>query len=196
MTDTTYALVDKQAVLLYPLTIEDINTRDNPMETYYKCYQDIEPAYDPLTQIITHVPMVIGEAVYVIHRVEDKDLDTIFAQLNAFIADQLANSITPSIQSLPNGMLGSIMQLTVKRVQESLDEFAKTRGYDDIRSVCTYVNSTNTKFNEEGSRAVVLRDQTWDSLYTFLGTVGAGGIPYPFTWSVIQAVLPELTWGD
>jgi hypothetical protein len=194
MTNTTYALVVNKQIALYPLTIQDINERDNPAENYVTCYYDTEPEYDPLTEQLAHTPKLIGEHVFVMYRIVDKDLDAIISQLNDFITGELTNGRTPTINSLPNGMLGSIIQLTLKRVQQSLDNFAKTRGYDDIRSLCTYSTSTNLKFRDEGERGIFLRDQTWDSLYTFLGTVGAGGIPYPFTWDSIQSNLPALTW--
>lgn len=194
MSDTIYALVDKSNILLYPMAIEDINARDNPTETYYKCFFDDTPSYDPITETLVEDPHVIGECVYVIRRVTDKDLDAIMAELNTFIANELANNRVPTVTSLPNGVLDSIMNLTVKRVQLSLDEFAKTRGYDDIRSLCTYATSTNAKFKTEGERGIVLRDLTWDALYDYMGTVSAGGIPYPFTWNNISSVLPALTW--
>lgn len=196
MTDTVYALVDKKSVLSYPLTISDINARDNPTETYYQCYYGDIPDYDPLTEKLTEDPHVVGECVYVIYRVAEKDLDAVMVSLNEFIANEIANNRMPSITSLPDGMFGSIANLTVRRVQKTLDDFAKTRGYDDIRSLCTYSTSTNVKFRTEGERGIVLRDLTWDSLYDFMGIVGSGSIPYPFSWSNIEAILPPLTWED
>lgn len=194
MTDTVYALVDKKSVLLYPITIEDINTRDNPTETYYKCYFDDEPIYDEVTEVLAEDPHVIGECVFIMYKVVDKDLDAIMVALNAFITNELANNRMPTVTTLPDGMLGSIMQLTLKRVQASLDAFAKTKEYDDMRSLCTYATSTNPTFKAEGERGIVLRDLTWASLYTYMGTVSAGALPYPFTWDNIASNLPALTW--
>lgn len=194
MTDTVYALVENRTITIYPITESDINERNNPTETYYTCFFDTEPEYDGNTQVLVHVPKLLGTVVFVMYKVEDKDLDGIMVDLNAFITNELANNRVPTVTSLPNGMLGNIMQLTLKRVQTSLDNFAKTRAYDDMRSLCTYATSTNLKFKEEGERGIFLRDETWASLYVYLGTVSAGALPYPFTWENIASNLPALTW--
>jgi hypothetical protein len=123
MTDVTYALIVDREISLYPITIADINQRDNPNETYYTCFYDTEPEYDHTTQTLVHEPKLVGTCVFVMYKVIDKDLDAIMTDLNNFIAGELANNRMPTIATLPNGMLGAIMQLTLKRVQTSLDNY-------------------------------------------------------------------------
>ena len=79
-------------------------------------------------------------------------------------------------------------------IQDSLDAFAQKRGYDGILSACTYATSTISKFQQEGRRCVVLRDQTWDACYTLLDEVLQGTKPMPASIDDVRNLLPVLTW--
>ncbi len=79
------------------------------------------------------------------------------------------------------------------RIQQRLDEFARTRGYDGILSACTYAASTVAKFQAEGQYCVNARDATWAKGYEVMGAVQAGARPMP-TWEQIEAELPALAW--
>lgn len=80
-------------------------------------------------------------------------------------------------------------------IQARLDDFAKTRNYDNCLSCCTYANSTVEKFANEGQRMTELRDLTWHAAYDILGRWQSGEIPKP-TFDDVIAVLPELTWPE
>ena len=75
-----------------------------------------------------------------------------------------------------------------------LDEFAQSRGYDNIISVTTYINSSNTDYAAEAQRAIDLRDAWWSGLTTIMNDVLAGNRPLPASWNELAADLPELTW--
>lgn len=78
-------------------------------------------------------------------------------------------------------------------VQQHLDDFARTLGYDGIMSACTYATSTVPKFNAEGQYAVEARDATWAKCYEVLAAVEAGSRPMP-TLEELLTELPVLTW--
>lgn len=78
-------------------------------------------------------------------------------------------------------------------VQKHLDDFARTRGYDNILSACTYATSTVPKFAAEGQYAVEARDATWAKCYEVLAEVEAGSRPMP-TLDELLAELPVLEW--
>lgn len=78
-------------------------------------------------------------------------------------------------------------------VQKRLDDFARTRGYDNILSAATYATSTNPKFAVEGQYAVEARDATWAKCYEVLAEVEAGTRPMP-TLEELMAELPVLEW--
>lgn len=72
-------------------------------------------------------------------------------------------------------------------VERQLDEFARTRGYDNMLSACTYATSKNEKFAREGQYCVELRDATWGKLEEFFA---AGELNYP----VVKKGLPKAKW--
>jgi hypothetical protein len=81
-------------------------------------------------------------------------------------------------------------------VQKRLDDFARTRGYDNILSACTYATSTVPKFKAEGQYCVNARDNTWATLYTILAEVQAGTRPMPSGYADIEPLLPVLEWPE
>jgi len=81
----------------------------------------------------------------------------------------------------------------VSAIQQHLDDFAKTRGYDGIMSACTYATSTVPKFQIEGQYCVQARDATWSMAYDLLDQVQAGEIDVPTMEEVMES-LPVLAW--
>lgn len=78
-------------------------------------------------------------------------------------------------------------------IQNRLDDFAKTRGYDGILSACTYATSAIPKFKAEGQYCVGVRDTTWATGYEVMAAVKAGTRPMP-TWTELELELPVLAW--
>ena len=84
----------------------------------------------------------------------------------------------------------------VTATQERLDDFARTRSYDGVLSLCTYASSPNPKFKAEGQYGVEARDATWSKLYEILAEVQAGTRPMPSGYADIEPELPPLVWPD
>lgn len=87
-----------------------------------------------------------------------------------------------------------IKQEIVEATQARLDNFARTRNYDNILSACTYATSTVPEFAAEGQYCVNARDNTWATLYTVLAEVEAGTRPMPSGYADIEPLLPPLEW--
>ena len=89
-------------------------------------------------------------------------------------------------------------QLLMKRItdatQKRLDDFAKTRNYDGILSLCTYATSADLRFKAEGQYGVEARDATWAQLYKVLAEVQTGVRPMPSGYSDVEPDLPDLEW--
>jgi hypothetical protein len=100
-------------------------------------------------------------------------------------------ALIPPVKS-PEVLQAEIVEATQKR----LDDFARTRNYDGILSLCTYATSSVPKFQAEGQYGVNARDNTWATLYTILAEVEAGTRPMPTGYADIEADLPELTWPE
>ena len=82
----------------------------------------------------------------------------------------------------------------VNKVQERLDSFARSKGYDGILSACTYATSSAVKFKVEGQYCVDSRDRTWGALYQILAEVQNGTRPIPSCYEDIEKDLPVLAW--
>lgn len=100
----------------------------------------------------------------------------------------LAERDTKRLQILQNDI--------VERAQKRLDDFAKTRGYDGILSLCSYVGSPTVKFATEGAYGVVIRDATWAKLHQILAEVTSGIRQPPANFEEIELELPVLLWPE
>lgn len=99
----------------------------------------------------------------------------------------------PVLQDPPPPTAEQIIAKYTAAVQKHLDDFARTRNYDNIMSAATYATSTVPKFAAEGQYAVYARDATWSKCYEVLAAVEAGSRPMP-TLDELLAELPVLTW--
>lgn len=77
--------------------------------------------------------------------------------------------------------------------QAALDDFARTRGYENILSACTYATSAVPQFASEGAYCVGLRDATWAALYMVLSEVEGGTRAIPSGFDEIAGELPTST---
>jgi hypothetical protein len=87
-----------------------------------------------------------------------------------------------------------LSQQIAEQVQTRLDEFARTRNYSSMMSLCTYATSTNQKFQTEGQYGVEVRDATWATCYQILGEAMAGLRDIPHSLEDIESELPVLAW--
>lgn len=81
-----------------------------------------------------------------------------------------------------------------QQVQERLDNFARTRNYDNCLSACSYVASTNDKFKNEAIYCIQSRDQTWLKCAEILNEALVGTRPMPNNLSDFENELPALVW--
>ena len=92
-------------------------------------------------------------------------------------------------------MMRAQEQAFTEAIQQRLDAFARTRGYDSALSCASYATSINPKFAAEGHCIVQARDGTWAAAYGILDAVLAGERPMPSLEEVF-AELPELVWPE
>lgn len=86
-----------------------------------------------------------------------------------------------------------IKKVLTNAVQAYMDTVAQTRGYDNIHTACSYVNSTDEIFATEGAACLAWRDSVWRKCYDILAEVQAGIRPIPTVDDLI-AELPAFDW--
>lgn len=180
-------------ILQYPMTLEDINTRNNPKDVYYPCVysDDNAPLTPSLAEKIVEVARVIGNAVYVERTLVYKTVDELFDELRSLTG--VASGPILNTDIAPEIFLAFETVIKIK-VSKDLDAFAKTRGYDNIQSLCNYYTSSIPSYQSEAVRGIQLQDQTWSSLFNYFQEVQAGTQPIPLSWAEMSHLLPELTW--
>lgn len=73
-------------------------------------------------------------------------------------------------------------------VQNWMDRRAQERGYDNIASACSYIQSTDDVFQAEAEVCVAWRDRVWRYCYNVLDEVMAGRRSIP----TVEGLLAEL----
>ena len=84
----------------------------------------------------------------------------------------------------------------VALIQKRLDDFAKTRNYDDIKSACGYAGCSVPKYDIEGKYARDKRAETWFVGLQILKDVQESKRPMPSSFAEIEAELPALVWPE
>ena len=79
-----------------------------------------------------------------------------------------------------------------RALTKELDEFARTKGYDNIMSASTY--AAGGRYAIEGRRALDLRSDYWHVAGQILQAVEAGQRAMPESLEDIRGELPTLSW--
>jgi hypothetical protein len=98
----------------------------------------------------------------------------------------------PQISASHSNLAISVNTL-IEIVQRRLDDFAASRNYDNILSLCTYATSKDPIFSAEGQRGVDLRDATWRKCYDILEEINRDEKQIPDIDTVLSE-LPVLSW--
>lgn len=93
----------------------------------------------------------------------------------------------PTIEELQ----AQIQKRLTNAVQHVLDTKAQELNYDSCLSVCSYVDSGVTKFDDEGRAFRIWRSAVWAKGYEILDEVQAGARAIP-TEDELLAMLPKL----
>jgi hypothetical protein len=123
----------------------------------------------------------------------DAAFGDIYAKARAGEYGEIAPYVPP--EDVPPTPQQIIARLTLA-IQKRLDDFAKTRNYDNILSACTYATSSVPKFAAEGQYCVDARDATWAAAYALMDEVLAGQRPIPESIADLEPGLPVLAWPE
>lgn len=102
------------------------------------------------------------------------------------------------IVDIPNILptVDEIEKMLVEETQHRLDEFARTKKYDNILSACSYSTDTNDKFRTEGSYCVKIRSETWSKLHQIISDIRSNTRSMPLRFIDIEKELPLLEWPE
>lgn len=199
MTEPIYARIENDTIVQFPVTIDDMNTRNTPNDDYYRCYfpAKAERPIPKLEQNVVQKPRLIGNAVYVEEYLVTKTVEEMFQYLaETIVTVGENNEIVVHTELITPEIFEAFYNVISARVQADLDAFAQTRKYDNIKSLCGYVGSTDPKFAAEGVRGRYLQDTTWSTLTSYFEDVTAGEVPVPLSWEEVHHLLPPLTWDE
>lgn len=79
-------------------------------------------------------------------------------------------------------------------VQNYMDEVAKQKNYDNILSACSYVDTGDSEFDNDGILARKWRSAVWRTYYTVLADVLSGERGIPNENELRNVILPRLNW--
>lgn len=178
-----YALIVNGVVVKYPYPVTDAR-RDNPNVSFPAFPDDaalaavnalrVDPApappVTPVQVAVQTLPELDGGRWVQRWMVRDKTADELAAEAQA-----LQDSI-------------------VSATEQRLDAFARTRGYDDIKSASDYAGCSVPQFSIEGQYCKDKRAETWAKCYEILAEVQAGTRPVPSGYDDIEPDLPALVW--
>lgn len=180
-----YAIIKDGIVLNYPLNLQQLKDLF-PNVSFPNLLNDVieeldiypielveQPTYDPITQAVAVDGVVFD------------DVNNVWKQ-NWKVVNLEESAIENNIKSFVN-------QHTVA-VQNYMDNFARTRNYDNMQSAITYLNCGVPKFETEAQYCSTMRAQIWSTLYGYLAEVEAGIRQMEVDSANVIALLPVLEW--
>ncbi len=201
MSQIEYGRIVDGKIVEYPVFELHIKNRAHPKDWYTEVIHLQQPEYDARFEYIQQELEITGNYIVAKYKVVPMSVDRILNRLfypnGMFNFEQPGEMVAPvelAIGDVDPHLVNVIVARVSLEIGQKLDEFAKTRNYDDVKSAVTYLNSAIPKFKTEAERIAALRDQTYASLYQFIEDIRTGTKPAPKSFSEINVVLPELTW--
>lgn len=76
--------------------------------------------------------------------------------------------------------IDDLIEINTQAIQLHLDSFARSKGYGNIVSACSYASQPNgAHFQAEGAAFLAWRSAVWAKAYDVVGKVKSGKLPMP-----------------
>jgi hypothetical protein len=160
-------------------------------------YRWVFPAPQPLFNSVTQIARLVQPEMTVKGHWEQRwEIISRFTEYTdeSGILHTAASQEAAAVAADSANRLQLLQDSIVTSTQTKLDNFAKTRDYDDIKSAVGYAGCSVTKFDQEGTYCRDIRAQTWQKLYQILQEVETGVRPIPSSFQDIEPLLPPLAW--
>ena len=203
-----YARVVDGVVVEYPIHLQTITARGQPLEWFTPVQTGIPPTATEY-QTVVGTPVVFGSAVVLQYAVKDISLDRLLSRAWTGNDNNLAmrrrndlpvfdvylnNLPTPVIKDLDPILVDKIFSLISINIDIRLDKFAASKKYSSIDKACGFINSNEAEWVSDAKVAIYNRDITWKAYIKYVNDVTNGTIALAKQYSDIETMLPELSW--
>lgn len=120
----------------------------------------------------------------------------IFSQIAIETTPALVDGVWYQQWEVSNLSVNVVFSRFNRIISETLDQFAKTRGYENFLTLVSYASSPNPKFDAEGKYGIQIRSDMWTKLYEIQAEVEAGIRPMPNTVEEVMQELPTPQWSN
>ena len=115
-------------------------------------------------------------------------------QNGAMIADDGEYFVVEAVPEPEPPTVEEKIKALTDAIQKFMDDKVHSeRGYDDVFTAISYINSTNRRFATEARQVLEWRDAIWTLSNSLLAQFKAGAIP-EMTAEEVIAKFPELNW--
>ncbi len=186
--NTVFARVEGNRIVEYPVTAGQIKARKLPF-SYFRQVAFEDAVTAPDYHRVLETVRLERETPVVSFSVEPMTIQEILDTLW-----EGKETLNPT--DIPPQAVMTLFTLASVIVTKRLDDFAKTKDYDNIVSLCSYVDDPDENLDKEGRRGRFLRSQAWTSIRGYQNQVLTGELPVPRTEKELSACVPEFTWDN
>lgn len=190
-----FARVTDGKVVEYPVYRIHIRNRAHPLSYYHRVVDAGPPTPDEFGTVDQTLEVHPDNTVHVVYTKRPLTLSEILRTFKVQnIKDPMASVEAKPISEIDPATIQHVYSLAGDYISVKLDEFARTKQYNDFIHLTGYRYSAIPSFAAEAMRGYTLRDQIWANLLGYFTEVTSGAVPVPTSIADIDAVIPNLTW--
>lgn len=190
-----FARVTDGKVVEYPVYRIHIRNRAHPLSYYHRVVDAGAPAPDEFGTVDQTLEVHPDNTVHVVYTKRPLTLAEILRTFQAQNPeDPMAPMAAKSISDIDPATVQHVYSLAGDYVSVKLDEFARTKRYNDFIHLTGYRYSAIPSFTAEAMRGYTLRDQIWSNLLNYFTQVTTGAVPVPTSIADVDALIPAMTW--
>jgi hypothetical protein len=193
MSNKIYGRIVDGILVEYPVYLLHIQNRANPIEWYTEASFEDMPVVPPY-HYAREIVKVKDDKIIVSYECLPIKLDALLADINREVSLPLSKQASVNVADLDQDLVARVIVLIKELAQKALDDFAKSKDFDNILAAISYKDSSEPSFAADAVKAVTVRDQTWVALHSYLQDVTNGTQPVPASESEVLSKLPPLAW--
>ncbi len=190
-----FARVTDGKVVEYPIYRIHIRNRAHPLSYYHRIVDAGAPAPDEFGTVDQTLEVHPDNTVHVVYTKRPLTLAEILRTFQVQNPeDPMAPMTAKSISEIDPATVQHVYSLAGDYVSVKLDEFARTKRYNDFIHLTGYRYSAIPSFAAEAMRGYTLRDQIWANLMNYFTQVTTGAVPVPTSIADVDSLIPAMTW--